>query len=105
MPKRPLSVTLDADNIRWLKSRAGASRRRSVSDALDRLVTEARLGGAEPGATRSVAGTVDIAADDPDLEHADQHIRALFAASAARPIDPVAPPKRAARRPRSRARG
>ena len=87
MPKRPVSVTLDVDNLLWLKARAVSTKRRSLSDELDRLIAEARLRD-DPGAAtiRSVVGTVDINPDDPGLESADEYVRALFDASSARPI-------------------
>lgn len=85
MPKQPLSVTLERDNLLWLRGRAAARKRKSLSDALDEILTAARLGGLASDAPRSVVGTVDIPPDDPDLERADEHVRALFAASLARP--------------------
>ena len=84
MPKRPLSVTLEDDNVLWLRGRAASTKRRSLSDALDRVVTAARLGG-QPGERRSVVGTVDIAAADPSLDRADAAVRALYDVSVSRP--------------------
>ena len=51
MAKQAISVTLDADNLTWLKGRAGAAGLRSVSELLDQLVTAAR----ESGRHRAVA--------------------------------------------------
>jgi len=45
MSKRAISVTLAADNITWLRGRVGASGLRSVSELLDRIVTDARQRG------------------------------------------------------------
>jgi hypothetical protein len=84
MPKLPVSVTLDADNLTWLKGRAGATGAKSVSAALDDLVTAARR--AKAGPSRSVAGTIDIASDDADLAGADKAVRAAFDASLQRPV-------------------
>jgi len=104
MPRLPISVTLEADNLLWLKSRARTSRKRSVSDALDRLVTEARLGAAaDPAAMRSVVGTVDLPADDPDLERADAHVRGLFAGALNHAGSRAAPSRPTRRRSRRRA--
>jgi hypothetical protein len=86
MPKEPVSVTLGRENLLWLRGRAARSKRRSLSDALDEIVTTARLGGQAPGSIRSIVGTVDIAGDDPGLERADQYVRAEFEASLARPL-------------------
>jgi hypothetical protein len=86
MPKEPVSVTLDRDNLVWLRGRAARTKRRSLSDTLDEIVTAARLGGSASGAIRSVVGTVDIAADDPALERADQYIREQVEASLSRPL-------------------
>jgi hypothetical protein len=99
MPKKAVSVTLERDNLLWLRGRAGASKRRSLSEALDGLVTEARLGGRVPrAAIRSVVGTVDISADDPWLERADAHVGAFFDASVTRPLgDDERPPRRGRR--------
>lgn len=83
MPKFPVSVTLDQDNLLWLKGRAAGTKRRSLSEALDQVVTAARLGGRSEEA-RSVIGTVDIDAEDPGLDRADATVHALFEASTRR---------------------
>jgi hypothetical protein len=85
MAKQAISVTLDADNITWLKARKGAGGVRSVSELLDRLVTEARQA-RRVGPSRSVVGTIDIDASDPLLTKADATVRALFETSVGRPI-------------------
>jgi hypothetical protein len=80
MGKRAISVTLRTENLTWLKARAGAVGSRSVSDLLDQLVANARK--ATPGGSvRSVVGTIDIAADDPLLEGADEVMRLLVDSS------------------------
>ena len=84
MPKNAISVTLEADNLTWLKGRAGAAGLRSVSELLDRLVTAARASG-QVGPSRSVVGTIDVDASDPWLEGADEPVRGLFDASLRRP--------------------
>ena len=61
MAKQAISVTLEADNLTWLKGRAGAAGLRSVSELLDQLVSAARAAG-RTGPARSVVGTIDIAA-------------------------------------------
>ena len=83
MPKAPISVTLDIDNLLWLKGQTASGKRRSVSDTIDALLTAARTGG-HSGTTSSVVGTVDIAADDPDLDQADAYVRRELEASLAR---------------------
>jgi hypothetical protein len=88
MAKEPVSVTLGRENLLWLRGRAARSKRRSLSDALDEIITAARLGGHVAGSIRSVVGTVDIAGDDPGLERADQFVREEFEASLARPLLP-----------------
>ena len=85
MPKKPVSVTLESDNLLWLRGRTASGKHRSLSEALDDVVTAARLG-ALPGESRSVAGTVDIAGDDPGLDRADVYVRALYDASVSRPF-------------------
>jgi hypothetical protein len=87
MPKRGVSVTLRDENLLWLKSRTVATKGRSLSETLDELVTAARTSRDVPAAAvRSVVGTVDIAADDPDLERADDDIRDIVTGSLARPF-------------------
>ena len=106
MGKRAISVTLETDNLVWLKARAGATGLRSVSQLIDRLVTQARTAGA-PGPVRSVVGTIDIDAGDPSLEEADSAVRAMFDASLRRPmvVREVSPPDGPARsRKKSRGR-
>ncbi len=89
MPKTPLSVTLDDANLLWLKGRAAGRKKRSLSDALDEILTEARRGGHGADAPRSVVGTIDIAIDDPNLEQADAAVRTLFDESSSRPVTPL----------------
>ncbi|GMV20418.1 MAG: hypothetical protein AMXMBFR57_03670 [Acidimicrobiia bacterium] len=86
MPKSPLSVTLDADNLLWLKGRAAGRKKRSLSDALDEILTQARQGGAGGDMPRSVVGTIDVSVDDPNLDHADAAIASLFDTSVGRPV-------------------
>src|SRR5438552_8078247 len=85
MTKRAISVTLDADNITWLKGRAGATRVRSVSELLDQIVRAARKLG-RGGPSTSVIGTVDIDPQDPLLSHADEVVRAMVDKSIGRPM-------------------
>src|SRR6185295_18293470 len=85
MAKQAISVTLDTDNLTWLKGRAGAAGLRSVSELLDQLITAARESG-RIGPSRSVVGTIDIDASDPLLEGADQVVRGVYEASLRRPL-------------------
>jgi hypothetical protein len=85
MAKQAISVTLDADNLTWLKGRAGAAGLRSVSELLDQLVTAARESG-RIGPSRSVIGTIDIDASDPMLDSADDLVRGLYETSLRRPL-------------------
>ncbi len=96
MPKQAISVTLDEENVTWLKGRAGAAGVRSVSELLDRIVTAARASG-QIGPPRSVVGTIDIDATDPLLEKADAAVRGLFEQSLVGPL--VAREPRASSRP------
>ena len=87
MPKKPLSVTLEENNILWLRGRTSAAGFRSISDTLDRLVTEARTSGRMADASlRSVVGTIDIAPSDPLLQTADAALRDEIDASLQRPV-------------------
>lgn len=86
MPKKPLSVTLEEGNLLWLRGRAAATKRRSLSEALDELITSARTGGHGADTARSVVGTIDIAPGDPALETADAYLQETFAASLQRPF-------------------
>ena len=83
MPKTPISVTLDADNLLWLKGQTASGKRRSLSDTLDALVTAARAGAHGGTTSRSVVGTVDISTDDPGLDQADAYVRSEVEASLA----------------------
>ena len=84
MPKLPISVTLDADNLLWLKGQTASGKRRSLSDTLDALVTAARAGAHGGTTSRSVVGTIDIASDDPGLEQGDAYVRSTIEDSLAR---------------------
>ena len=79
MQKDAISVTLERDNLLWLRARALAVGGVSVSRLLDDLVTEARAGKSRVAAPRTVAGTIDLTGFDPD--EADRDLRALFEAS------------------------
>jgi hypothetical protein len=85
MARQAISVTLNPENLTWLRARVGAGGGRSVSDLLDQMVTEARKSGGA-GAARSVVGTIEIDQSDPLLESADGLVRAVFERSASRPI-------------------
>jgi hypothetical protein len=89
MPKAAVSVTLDRDNLRWLEARQRSTAGRSLSQTLDDVVTAARRTAGAAGPARSVVGTMTISAEDPDLAHADDFVRELFAASLSRPFDAV----------------
>jgi hypothetical protein len=84
MARRAISVTLEIDNVAWLKGRAGAAGE-SVSEMIDQLVSAARQGTCV-GQMRSVAGTIDLDSSDPLLERADRAVRAAFDVSLGRPL-------------------
>ena len=84
MPKQALSVTLDPENILWLKARSRGAKARSVSETLDRLLLEARTGRTVAANARSVRGTVKIDATDPDLFRAQEEVRRLITSSLSR---------------------
>ena len=85
MTKRAVSITLDEANLLWLKGQGYGHG--NLSAAVDDLITAARAGRfGVPAAVRSVVGTIDLAADDPELARADSVVRDLFAASLARPL-------------------
>jgi hypothetical protein len=104
MSKQAISVTLDAENLTWLKGRAGAAGLRSVSELLDQIVSAARASG-DAGTSRSVVGTIEIDERDPSLEHADAAIRALFDASLRRPMMVKEAPARYRTAKKTRRRG
>lgn len=86
MPKKPVSLTLDETNLLWLKGRARVLAGGSLSEAVDRLIDEARagrLGDAE--APRSVVGTIDLP-DEEALHKAGAELRGLFEVSLAQPL-------------------
>ena len=85
MARRAVSVTLDEVNLTWLRGRAHATAEGNVSEALDRLLTEARSGGRR-AAVRSAVGLVTIPPDDPDLSKAKAAVRELFEESLSRPL-------------------
>ena len=81
MSKQAESVTLAAENLLWLRGQARASGVRSMSEVLDRLVSDARNSGrVHERSIRSVAGTIRIADSDPDLSSTDAALRSLFPA-------------------------
>jgi len=102
MNKQAISVTLESDNLIWLRGRAVAAGRVSVSEMLDRLIREARKGASGVAGVRSIVGTLQIAADDPELKRAGDAVRTLFTRSLDRalPRGRPAPVRRRSRRPR-----
>jgi hypothetical protein len=102
--KKAASFTIEEANLLWLKAQAAASDAGTVSGVVDRLITDARTSGkARPDAVRSVAGTIDLPDDDPELRQADEYVRALFERSAARPLVPKE--RRAGYKVKARRRG
>jgi hypothetical protein len=69
MNKQAISVTLSPDNLVWLKGRARAEGRSSMSEFLDALITRARFGTTVPRPVHSMrgalAGSDDEVSDDP----------------------------------------
>ena len=79
MGKKAISVTLRPENLLWLRGQAHAASRRSVSETLDELISEARTGArGRLGAAKSVVGSIRIPASDPGLARADFAVRRLF---------------------------
>jgi hypothetical protein len=103
MGKQAISVTLASENITWLKGRLGSTGRRSLSELIDQIVTAARTGGTH-GPVRSVVGTIDVDPRDPELNHADDAIRALFDESIGRPLMIKESKPTSGRTPRKKAR-
>jgi hypothetical protein len=85
MAKSAISVTLQDDNLTWLRGRVRADQARSVSAVLDRIVAEARTRGTG-SSVRSVVGTIEVAPADPLLARADEAIHALLTNSLSRPF-------------------
>jgi len=77
MTKRAVSVTLRPDNVLWLKTRVKARGRRSLSEALDEIITQARAGAAA-ASIRSVVGHARVPATEASLSEAAREIRVLF---------------------------
>ncbi|HQR66044.1 MAG TPA: hypothetical protein PLB02_01500 [Thermoanaerobaculia bacterium] len=94
MSKQALSVTLDPENILWLKARSRGTKARSVSETLDRLLSEARTGRATAPKPRSVRGAFRLDPADPDLKKADEAVRELFRASISRTLRSLGRPAR-----------
>lgn len=85
--RKAVSVTLAVDNVLWLRAQAAATSKGSLSEVLDRLVTDARQAGrTATAAIRSVVGTIDLPDDDPALLQADAFIRSQFEKSIRRPM-------------------
>ena len=84
--KKAVSLTLSHENLVWLRGRVLCSHG-TLSGVVDALISDARAGGLDtPVPARSVVGTIDLAADDPELARADATIRDLFARSLSRPF-------------------
>jgi hypothetical protein len=81
--KAAISVTLTPDNLHWLKVRARALSRRSVSAVLDDLVSEARQ---VTVPAQSVVGRVRLPDGERGLELGAREVREAFEKSLARPL-------------------
>ena len=75
MSKTAISVTLSADNLLWLKARTLATGIRSMSAALDGLLTAERRAS---GPVTSVVGFVSFPEGEEGLRRGAEEIRALF---------------------------
>jgi|SRR5215471_7406906 len=84
--KMAISITLQRDNLVWLKGQAAARSGGNVSEVVNTLIQEARAAGrTHPAAVRSVVGTIDLP-DDETLAEAGTYVRSLFDRSLARPV-------------------
>ena len=78
-------MTLHPDNLLWLKTRVKAKGGRSLSEALDGIITEARSGtGASAAEVRSVVGNARIPGSEKALSEAGAQVAALFRGSVRR---------------------
>jgi len=85
MSKKAVSVTLHPDNLLWLRTRVKATGGRSLSEALDGIITEARAGtGLSGAAVRSVVGNARIPRSEEALSEAGARVAALFRGSVRR---------------------
>jgi len=79
MSRKAISITLEEENLLWLRGQARAGGRRNVSQLVDRLVSDARAAGrVHADSIRSVVGTIALATADPDLAGADRTVRRMF---------------------------
>jgi hypothetical protein len=101
MSKQALSVTLEPENILWLRGRARAEGRRSLSETLDRLVAGVRSGGGTPSRVRSVVGNIRIDESKGNLAAASETLRELFAESLDKSADLLGAARTRRRRSRS----
>ncbi|MEM7588278.1 MAG: hypothetical protein AAF560_33130, partial [Acidobacteriota bacterium] len=60
-----LSVDLKSANLLWLQNQAGASDKQDVSRVLNEILDRLRVSKAQE--IRSVRGTIELPASDPDL--------------------------------------
>lgn len=82
MSNKTIAIDLDPGNLLWLKARALAAGRRSMSEVLNQIIARARCSGtSEQQEVKSIVGQARISEDDPDLVEADAAIRTLFEAS------------------------
>ena len=90
MSKQAVSVTLQPDNVLWLKTRVKAAGGRSLSEALDEIITKVRAGsGAAAEMIRSVVGNARIPRSEQALSEADEELSGLFRKSVRRKNGPI----------------
>lgn len=71
-------MTLHQDNLLWLRTRVKVKGDRSLSEALDAIITEARAEAGPAGEVRSVVGQARIPKSEKALSEAAEQIAALF---------------------------
>jgi hypothetical protein len=75
MSKKAISVTIEADNLLWLKARTRATGSRSISAVLDDMVTGVRKAA---GPVTSIVGWVSFPEGEAGLRRGKKDIRELF---------------------------
>jgi hypothetical protein len=85
MAKKAISVTLDELNMLWLRDQTIRKSARNLSDAIDQLITAARLRSwGPPRPSRSIVGAIEIPDDDANLDQLGAAMRETFDRSVVR---------------------
>jgi len=88
MSRKAITLELESANLLWLEDQAATSGRQTLSEVINEILAKLRGSRADkPSSVESIREMIEISDDDPNLEGADEALRALFAESLGRDLE------------------